>query len=48
MSLYIVRSKRRKCCNGVNNEAGMEAKIVTPVNYIVQVNNWQYIEDVFT
>lgn len=48
MSLYVVRTKRRKCCNGVNIEAGMEAQVVTPVNMTVQVNNWQYVEDAFT
>ena len=40
MSLYRVVTKRRKCCNGVNIEAGMEAQVVTPVNMTVQVNNW--------
>lgn len=45
MSLYRVRTKHRKCCNGVNIEAGMEAQVVTPVNQTVQVNNWQYVED---
>ena len=43
MSLYKVVTKRRKCCNGVNIEAGMEAQVVTPVNMTVQVNNWQYV-----
>ena len=47
MSLYRVVTKRRKCCNGVNIEAGMEAQVVTPVNQTVQVNNWQYVEDAF-
>ena len=47
MSLYRVVTKRRKCCNGVNIEAGMEAQVVTPVNMTVQVNNWQYVEDAF-
>lgn len=47
MSLYRVVTKRRKCCNGVNIEAGMEAQFVTPVNMTVQVNNWQYVEDAF-
>ena len=39
MSLYRVVTKRRKCCNGVNIEAGMEAQVVAPVNMTVQVNN---------
>lgn len=39
MSLYRVVTKRLKCCNGVNIEAGMEAQVVTPVNMTVQVNN---------
>ena len=47
MSLYRVRTKRRKCCNGVNIEAGMEAQVVTPLNSTIQVNNWQYVEDAF-
>ena len=47
MSLYRVVTKRLKCCNGVNIEAGMEAQVVTPVNMTVQVNNWQYVEDAF-
>ena len=47
MSLYRVVTKRRKVCNGVNIEAGMEAQVVTPVNQTFQVNNWQYVEDAF-
>lgn len=47
MSLYRVTTKRRKCCNGVNIEAGMEVQVVTPLNQTVQVNNWQYVEDAF-
>lgn len=47
MSLYRVRTKHRKCCNGVNIEAGMEAQVVTPGALTVQVNNWQYVEDAF-
>jgi len=47
MSLYIVRTKRRKCCNGVNIEAGMECQVMTPMNNTIQVNNWQYVEDAF-
>ena len=47
MALYRVRTKRRKCCNGVNIEPGMEVQVVTPLNNTVQVNNWQYVEDAF-
>ena len=47
MSLYRVKTKRRKSCNGVSIEPGMEAQVVTPVNQTVQVNNWQYVEDAF-
>ena len=47
MSLYRVKTKRRKSCNGVNIEPGMEAQVVTPVNQTVQVNHWQYVEDAF-
>ena len=47
MSLYRVKTKRRKSCNGVNIEPGMEAQVVAPVNQTVQVNNWQYVEDAF-
>ena len=47
MSLYRVKTKHRKCCNGVNIEAGMEAQVVTPINQTIQVNNWQYVEDAF-
>ena len=47
MSLYRIRTKRRKVCNGVNIEPGMEAQVVTPVNMTVQVNKWQYVEDAF-
>ena len=47
MALYRVRTKRRKCCNGVNIESGMEVQVVTPLNNTVQVNNWQYVEDAF-
>ena len=47
MSVFIVKTKRRKCCNGVNIEAGMEVQVVTPLNNTVQVNNWQYVEDAF-
>lgn len=47
MSLYRVITKRRKCCNGVIIEAGMEAQVVTPLNTTIQVNNWQYVEDAF-
>lgn len=47
MSLYRVVTKRRKCCNGVNIEAGMEARVLTPDNMTVQVNNWKYVEDAF-
>lgn len=47
MSLYRIKTKHRKCCNGVNIEAGMEAQVMTPLNTTVQVNNWQYVEDAF-
>ena len=47
MALYKVRTKRRKCCNGINIEAGMEVQVVTPLNNTVYVNNWQYVEDAF-
>lgn len=47
MALYLVRTKGRKCCNGVNIEAGMEVQVVTPLNNSIQVNNWQYVEDAF-
>ena len=47
MSLYKVKTKYRKCCNGVNIEAGMEVQVVTPMNNTIQVNNWQYVEDAF-
>ena len=47
MALYRVRTKRRKCCNGINIEPGMEVQVVTPLNNTVQVNNWQYVEDAF-
>lgn len=47
MSHYTVKTKRRKCCNGVNIEPGMEVQVVTPLNLTVQVNNWQYVEDAF-
>jgi len=47
MSLYRVKTKCRKCCNGVNIEAGMEVQVVTPLNNTIQVNNWQYVEDAF-
>lgn len=47
MSLYKVKTKYRKCCNGVNIEAGMEVQVVTPLNNTIQVNNWQYVEDAF-
>ena len=47
MALYRVRTKRRKCRNGVNIEPGMEVQVVTPLNNTVQVNNWQYVEDAF-
>ena len=47
MALYRVRTKRRKCCNGVNIESEMEVQVVTPLNNTVQVNNWQYVEDAF-
>ncbi len=47
MSLYKVRTKYRKCSNGVNIEPGMEVQVLTPVNSLVQVNNWQYVEDAF-
>jgi len=47
MSLYLVRTKYRKCCNGVNIEAGMEVQVVTPLNNTIQVNNWQYVEEAF-
>ena len=47
MALYKVRTKRRKCCNGISIEPGMEVQVVTPLNNTVQVNNWQYVEDAF-
>ena len=47
MALYKVKTKCRKCCNGVNIEPGMEVQVVTPLNNTVQVNNWQYVEDAF-
>jgi hypothetical protein len=47
MALYKVRTKRRKCCNGITIEAGMEVQVVTPVNNTVQINNWQYVEEAF-
>jgi len=47
MSLYKVKTKRRKCCNGVNIEAGMEVQVMTPLDNTVQVNNRQYVEDAF-
>lgn len=45
MTLYRVRTKRRKCCNGVAIESGMEVQVVTPVNGLYSMNNWQYVED---
>ena len=45
MALYRVRTKRRKCCNGINIEPGMEVQVVTPLNNTVYVNNWQYVKD---
>lgn len=47
MSLYKVKTKYRRCCNGVNIEPGMEVQVVTPVNNTVQINDWQYVEDAF-
>lgn len=47
MSLYRVRTKYKRMCNGVNIEAGMECQVVTPANNTIQVNNWQYVEDAF-
>ena len=47
MSLYKVVTRRRKCCNGVNIEAGMEAQVVTPLNTTVQTENWKYVEETF-
>ena len=47
MALYKVRTKHRKCCDGVNIEPGMEVQVVTPVNQTIQVHNWQYVEDAF-
>ena len=47
MALYKVRTRRRKCCNGVNIEPGMEVQVVTPLNNTVYFNNWQYVEDAF-
>lgn len=47
MSLYCVRTKRRKCCNGVAIEPGMEVQVLTPVNGLYSMNNWQYVEEAF-
>lgn len=47
MSLYRIRTKRRKLCNGVSIEPGMEVQVVTPVNGMYSMNNWQYVEDAF-
>ena len=47
MSLYRIRTKRRKLCNGVSIEPGMEVQVVTPVNGKYSMNNWQYVEDAF-
>ncbi len=47
MAVYKVRTKRRKCCNGVIVEPGMEVQVVTPGNNTVQINNWQNVEDAF-
>lgn len=47
MSLYRVRVRRRKCCNGVNLEPGMEAQVITPVNRPVQADNWKYVKEAF-
>lgn len=40
MAIYKVRTKRRKCCNGVNIEPGMEVQVVTPGNNSVQINKY--------
>ena len=47
MALYKVRTRRRKCCNGVNIEPGMEVQVVTPLNNTVHVNDWKFVEDAF-
>lgn len=47
MSLYKVKTKYRKCCNGVTVEPGMEVQVVTPLNNTVQVNDWKYVEEAF-
>jgi len=47
MSLYLVRTKRRKSCNGINIEAGMEVQVVTPLNTSIQIDNWKYVEEAF-
>ena len=39
MAIYKVKTKCRKCCNGVMIEPGMEVQVVTPLNNSVQVNN---------
>ena len=47
MALYKVRTRRRKCCNGVNIEPGMEVQVVTPLNNTVHVNDWKFVEYAF-
>ena len=47
MSLYKVKTKYRRCCNGINIEPGMEVQVVTPLNHTIQVDNWRYVEDAF-
>lgn len=47
MSIYKVKTKNRRCCNGITIEPGMEVQVVTPLNNTVQVNDWQYVEEAF-
>lgn len=47
MAIYKVRTKRRKCCNGVVVEPGMEVNVVTSGNNTVQIDNWKYVEETF-
>ena len=47
MALFIITTKRRKICNGVQIEPGMTVQVVSPYANPVTVNGGQAVEDAF-
>lgn len=47
MALFIITTRRRKICNGVQIEPGMTVQVVSPFANPVTVKGGQAVEDAF-